>query len=387
MLRAYLSTLIAVAALAAGGAAFAQIPPTVPSAPIVEESDVATLPPIGPRWIVLTSQWGNPSTRIVDGGTGKQLATLHTASLSNVALDPNGKFFYVAETIWTKGNRGDRQDMLTIYDSTTLALVTEIKLAGRLLTGLRRQNLDISQDGRFAYVYDMSPASSVIVIDLVKRKVAQTVEIPGCGLVFSAPAGRVASLCGDGSLATISFDAKSKPTVDQTGPFFSADEDPIFDNSIVDRTTGKAIFLSYSGLIYETVIDGRKDAPQPWSLQQAAGLTKGSTAPLAVGWLPGGRQLIAYHPQTNRLYVLMHMGEFWSQKEDGTELWVVDLASRKVLKRHRLAGAASYVEVSREASPVVFIGTKDGVSVLDAETLEQQRSISVRGQLIAVAGR
>ena len=377
--------LASLAALLVASTAYAQNPE--PPAPVVEESDVATLPAISPHWVVVTSQFQAPASRILDGDSGKQLASLHTAELSNVAIDPNGRYFYVAESIWTKGNRGTRQDMLTIYDSKALKLLTEVTLPGRLLTGFRRQNLDISADGKFAYIYDMSPASAVFVVDLVKRKHVQTVEIPGCALVFAAPQGRVASLCGDGSIATISFDAKMKAKVDQSAPFFSADEDPIFDNSVVDRKTGKAILLSYSGLIYETTIDGRNQVSAPWSLQEAAGMPRGETKPLAVSWLPGGRQMIAYQPATNRAFVLMHLGEFWSQKAPATELWVVDLAARKVVKRHRLEEEAEYVEITQDADPVLFLGGEGKIHVLDPDTLEEQRAIRTRGGLLAIAGR
>jgi methylamine dehydrogenase heavy chain len=44
--------------------------------------------------------------------------------------------------------------------------------------------------------------------------------------------------------------------------------------------------------------------------------------------MPGGRQLMALHSKTGRLCVLMHRGEYWTQKEDGEENWVVDMASR-----------------------------------------------------------
>jgi methylamine dehydrogenase heavy chain len=43
------------------------------------------------------------------------LGLVQTA-LADMAIDPAGKFYYVAETIWSKGNRGTRQDMVTVYD-------------------------------------------------------------------------------------------------------------------------------------------------------------------------------------------------------------------------------------------------------------------------------
>ena len=61
--------------------------------------------------------------------------------------------------------------------------------------------LDISSDGRLAYVYNMQPAASVAVVDRVARKTANVVEIPGCGMVYPWGPSGFASLCADGTLA------------------------------------------------------------------------------------------------------------------------------------------------------------------------------------------
>ena len=352
----------------------AQAPAETAAVPEVEESSVAVLPAATPHWVLAMDAWGG-GTRIFDGDTGKIIGMLHTIPLSNVAFDPKGRYFFVAETIWTKGNRGTRQDMLTLYDTKTLKLVTEISLPGRLLTGNRKQNLSISGDGNYAYIYDMSPTSSIITVDIARRKVLRSTEIPGCGLTFAGPADSVAALCGDGSLAVVKSSG-SKISVDQTIPFFKADDDPVFDNSIVDRDTGKGLFLSYSGLVYGATFGaGATKVDAPWSLQEAAKMEPGSTLPLKLSWLPGGRQQIAYHKASGRAYVLMHMGEFWSHKAAGTELWTVDTRTHKVLMRRPLDVPIGYVAVSQDESPLLYLGGESSLQILDALTLEEQHKV------------
>ena len=39
-----------------------------------------------------------------------------------------------------------------------------------------------------------------------------------------------------------------------TKPFFDANKDPIYEDSFVDRATGKALFLSYTGLVYPATL-------------------------------------------------------------------------------------------------------------------------------------
>lgn len=360
----------------------AQAPTSATSSnvPEVEETDVATLPALSGRWAFITDGWSLGGTRIVDGESGKVMGTVHNGPLANFAIDPQGRFFYMAETIWTRGNRGKRQDLLTVYDARTLKIVSEIELPGRLLIGNRIFNLTISQDGRTAYIYNMDPSSSVLVVDLVKRRFVRAVEIPGCGLAIPAPSASTASLCSDGSMATVRYDAKLSGTPARSQTFFSAESDPIFDNSVVDTRSGKALFLTYSGLIYEVALGPKPAIGQPWSLQEAGGVPKAVTAPLAVNWLPGGREPIAYNSGTGRAYVLMHMGEFWTQKVPGTEVWEVDVAARKVLRRRKLEDGMQNIAITQDAAPLLFLNSDDGkLLILDVATMEQKHQLKGLG--------
>ena len=165
--------------------------------------------------------------------------------VSNLAIAPDNSRFYVSETYWAHGARGNRQDLVSIYDARTLNLLKEISLPGRALVE-KMQNFDINASGSRAYVYIMMPVASVVWVDLKGQAVGGTVEIPGCALVFPWGDAGFSSLCGDGSLATVTIPASGPAKVTHTKPFFDANSDPIFENSFVDRATGKAIFLSYT---------------------------------------------------------------------------------------------------------------------------------------------
>lgn len=357
--------------------------------PEAEENDVATLPAASPHWAFLQDGWAVKGTRIIDGDTGRMRAMLASPALANIAIDPKGRYYYVAESIWTKGNRGTRQDLLTVYDAKTLALVSEITLPGRLLVGNRKQDLELSADGHYAYIYNMQPASSVIVVDLDKGKSIRTVETPGCGLVFPAPDGSFASLCSDGTLATITFDGKMQSNLVRSASFFSAENDPIFDNGALDHATGKATFLSYTGLIYPVTLGASPVIGTPWSIQEAAGIGPASPKPLVVSWLPGGHQPLAVNKATGHLYVLMHMGEYWSHKVGATEVWELDGATHKLIGRHRLPAPIDNIEVSQDDKPLLFLNTLDGrFWTLDATTYKELNTLKDVGTgNITVAGQ
>lgn len=374
----------AAAILAIAGTAQAADDPAI--VPEIEENDVATLPAAGAHW-AFVGDAVRGGVRIVDGDTGRFIGGIYTGQFADFALDPLGRSFYVAETIWTRGNRGKRQDLLTVYDPHSLKIVAEIEIPGRLLIGSRALNLGIAPDGRHAFVYNLDPASSIEVIDLVTRRFVGAVELPGCALAIAA-GNATNALCSDGTMATVTYDARMQGKVERSPVFFSAEEDPIFDNSFVDRRTGKAIFMTYSGLLHEANLGARPAIAAPWSLQQAAGLPAGSTAPLATGWFPGGRQPIAFNRATGRAYVLMHMGEFWSHKQAGSELWEIDLAARRVLRRRRLDDPAAAVAVSQDAGALLFlVDENDRLHVIDATSFEEKRSLAnVGNDNIAATG-
>ncbi|CAN5345048.1 hypothetical protein BH10PSE12_BH10PSE12_18420 [soil metagenome] len=377
---------------AISGPALAQEPaPAPPSAtptpavPEAEEATTATMAAATPRWAFIRGSYGMNGTRVFDGETGKMKGLIDTSARSDMAIDPNGKYYYVSESLWTEGDRGDRHDMVTIYDSKSLERLGKIVMPGRLIVGNRKQNFVISNDGKLGYIYNMQPSSSVNVVDLAKRKFVKTIELPGCATLFPTPGDGFSALCSDGSLATVSLTG-TKSTVKHSAPFFSASEDPIFDNGVIDRAKSEALFLTYTGLVYQVKLGGEPQIGAPWSIQQAAGLRKGDTAPLDVNWFPGGRQPMAIHRPTGHLYVLMHVGEYWTQKEEGTEVWVFDIATHKLIGRHELPEAAANIEVSQDEKPLVFVNEGKGKTwVLDGATFEEKHNIErAGGGLISV---
>lgn len=350
-----------------------------------EQSDVRTLTPPKPSWIYVTRGFVMPGTAIYDTADGKMVGMVETSLLSDMAVDPAGRFYYVSETLWTKGWRGVRQDMVTVYDSAGLKLQTEIPMPGRILIGGRKQNFVLSDDGKTAFVYNLSPASSVNMIDLVKRKFVRTIELPGCASLIPNPGIGFSALCSDGSLATVSTGGP-KPAIIRSAPFFSATEDPIFDNFAYDKVKHEAVFVTYTGLVYTAKMGASPTISAPFSIQALAGIRPGETKPLELNWYPGGGQPLALHRASNHLYVLMHMGEYWSHKAAGSEIWDLDLTTRKIVKRVALDEPASTIEVTQEAAPKVIVAGESGtVRILDATTWAEKFKLEKAGGGVIVA--
>jgi methylamine dehydrogenase heavy chain len=399
MLARACAALLAAQALSADPAAAqpASAPPAAPAAPAVipqtEVSDVAVLPPPGPHRLLVGGGFQG-GVQVIDGDAGKVQGQFYAAPGSNLVIDPKNRYYYLAETMWTHGNRGVRQDYLSVYDEQ-LKLVAEVNLPGRLIAVTKSPAFDISADGRFGYVFNMQPGTSVSVTDLMARKPFATVEIPGCGLVYPFGPSGFASLCSDGTLAVATLQA-GKYTVSRAPKFFDAERDPVYEESPVDRQSGRALFLTYTGMVHPVTLGAAPVFDKPWNLLEAAGLPVPSTEPEVLSWRPGGSRLAAWHKATGRLFVLMHPGAHWTHKEPGTEIWVFDITTRKRLVRLPLKdGPAGAIAITQDEKPLLFASSGGGpegaggpsIRVLDPQTGEVLRTVrGVGSSVLAVSG-
>jgi methylamine dehydrogenase heavy chain len=366
------------------GTAVEKVSPTgAVTIPQAEIPSVGTLGGVEAHWVFVNRGGGLDGTRIFDGDTGKMKGMVNMYGQDSFAFDPLGRNFYVAQTIWSKLDRGTRQDALLAYDVHSLKLTAEVSIPGRMLIGNRTHNLVITSDGKKALIYNMQPSSSVNVVDLDKAVFEQKIELPGCATMLTNLLGSFSALCSNGTLVTVAMDG-SKPNLTRSKPFFSAREDPIFDTSVLDAKTGDATLLSYSGLITPVSLGAEPKIGGSWSIQQAAFMRKASYTPMDVNWMPGGRQPIAVHFATGRIYVLMHMGEYWSEYTAAQEIWVLDGHTHKLIGRHALSddlkGKLVNIAVSQDSDPQVYASDGNGNTfVLDAQSLEKKRSMDNSG--------
>jgi len=114
---------------------------------------------------------------------------------------------YVAETFRARGTRGERTDVLTIYDKRTLAPIGEVVIPPKRASEMPlHYNLQLLDNESLALVYNFTPATSVSVVDLVNREFLTEIPIPGCSLVYPMGGRAFASLCADGSILSVTLD-------------------------------------------------------------------------------------------------------------------------------------------------------------------------------------
>lgn len=328
-----------------------------------------------------------PGIRIIDGDTAKPVGAVYSSEYANFAWAPDNRTLYVSETYWTLGNRGKREDVLSIYGGPTLQNEGEIALPGRLISDPKTHSFALSPDGSYAYDYSFQPAPSVTVIDLKQRKVLSSVETPGCGLVFPFGARGFAALCGDGSLAVADVGAKGQYAVHRSKRFFDIMNDPVLDESVADRKSGLALFITYDGWVHPVHLADQPRFDKPWSIEEAAGLSPATSQVGQITWRPGGQAPAAYQESSGRLFVLMHEGHPWSSEQGGSQVWVLDAGQHRLLQRFDVPEAATLVAVTQDAQPLLFalsdswlwVMSPDSGAVLRATQIEAPGVVRVRG--------
>lgn len=306
--------------------------------------------------------------RIVDGDQARTIATVYSSQYANFVWAPDDRTLYVSETYWTLGDRGTREDVLSIYGGPTLRNEGEITLPGRLISDPKAHTFALSPDGRYGYVYNFQPASSVSVVDLHARKVLTQVEIPGCGLVFPFGQRGFASLCADGSLAVADVNAHGRYAVHRSKPFFDVLNDPVMDESVADSKSDLALFVTYDGWVHPVHLSDSPGFEATWSIEQAAGMSAATSTVGQVTWRPGGQLPFAYERSRHRLFVLMHEGPPWSFEQGGTEIWVLDVRHRHLLDRWPVPESASLLAVTQDAHPLLFALSQTWLWVMSAES-------------------
>ena len=294
MLRATTLGVSSCFAVAAAGAV--DFPNPLPAETIPK---VETLPAHYPAtWSFLNYAGDRIELRNVGSDSREVKGQLQAHDSATLLVPDKRPEIYVADTVWSRGARGTRTDFITIYDTQTLNPIGEIVLPGtkRALITAMEGLIAFTDEQRMALVFNFTPASSVTVVDLIKRQPLGEVEIPGCSLVYPSGARGFSTLCASGTLLTVKLDANGAvASRSESKAFNPLDTDPLFTASTM--LAGVRYFPSLGGRVQP--IDMKGD-----DIKILADWPLVSGADAAAHWRPSGWQLIASDEQ-KLLYVLM----------------------------------------------------------------------------------
>ena len=341
-----------------------------------ETISVEVLPEAEPHWVWINDVNGyaldSSRALLFDADTGDMLGMIHTG-VHNVSFEiaPDRARIYLPETYYPRGTRGDRTDFLIIRDMKTLNVVKEIPIPPKRATGAsQRPYSGISDDGRFVYVVNITPAFSMTIVDVEKGEFVGEVETAGCTMLYPTGDRSFASLCANGTVQQVVLDENGKEKRRMASPvFFDPRTDPVREGGARDGNTW--YFAGRKGHVYPVKFDDESARPgERWSLL--------SNEEREEGWQTGGMGVLAIHEKTDRLFAIVHKtDEAWAHKNPGTHVWVYDLKTRKRIQQIEMDYKTVSIAVSQDDEPLLFANSTASTAIMvhDARSGEHLRNI------------
>jgi methylamine dehydrogenase heavy chain len=353
-------------------AARAQLPPDVDKGP-----SVAVLGEASKHWVWVSDlvfpHMADGMAMLVDGDSGRYLGTLSTGwGFVRVLLPKDGKLIYSPEIYFSRGTRGVRTDVVTLYDAHTLSPVKEIQIPPKRSANMPMMaNAVLTDDDRFMLIYNFNPAQSITVVDMKSQAFVREVETPGCALIYPTGPRSFFSLCGDGAVSLGQIDESGNVTLTRSAPILPAAKDPVTEKAV--RIGNIWYFVSFDGQIYAVNATAtRAVVDAPWWLT--------SEAERKQGWRPGGLQQMAVDSHSH-LYAIMHQGGLETHKDPGKDVWVYDVATHARVKQIALANLASSIQLTTDDKPLLFsiFADKPVLDIYDAADGHLLRSVGEIG--------
>lgn len=346
----------------------------------IEPDEVENLGPAGAHWVWVNdiAFFGQTDGQalLVDGDSGRMLGMLSTGfSFTALVLPKEPGVIYSPETYYSRGTRGLRTDVVTIYDSHRLQPLGEVAVPPKRASLIpMRSAAVLTDDDRFLLIYNFTPAQSVSVVDTHTRVFVGEIETSGCALIYPTGPRTFFSICSDGALllTTLGEDGKAANRV-RSAPLFDGMKDPLSEKAV--RAGDTWLFASLEGTIYpiRSSAKGVK-VEEKWPLFTAA--------ERALGWRTGGLQHLALHRGSGRLFALVHRGGPETHKDAGGDIWVYSVAERKQLQQIAARNKVMSIQVSQDAQPLLFACSLESnrLDVYDATSGAYLRTVDSLGQ-------
>ncbi|MDP6377861.1 MAG: amine dehydrogenase large subunit [Pseudomonadales bacterium] len=303
---------------------------------------------------------------LVDAASGRFKGMISAGNFATLDVSSARQEFYVGESYYSRGTRGERVDLVSVYDMDNLDRLAEIELPKkRAAVVVNKGATAITDSGRFLLVFNLTPGTSVSVVDLEARAFVGEIQTPGCSLVYPTKIHNFFMLCGDGALLNVSLnDDGGVLSRAKSAPFIDIDADPLSEKSSKVGDTWQ--FISFRGDVQPIDDEGRPG--ERWSLT--------ATDERAANWRPAGWHWTAGHPDGLLWVGMTPNGYDGSHKDPASEVWLYDVAEQERLQRIRLKTIALSIDVTLEEKPRLLVVNAEGaLDIYDARSGDYQRSI------------
>ena len=327
-----------------------------------------------PHWLILNDPnfLGNMDSKIyvIDADRNHMLGMLSAGGWRNaVEYSPDFSTIYSPETYYTRTTRGQRTDVLSFYDVSSLSVIDEVEIPAKRGSGAaHRAYSGRSDDGRFVYVFNMTPAMTVTVVDVRARKVTAEISTDGCAMIY--PSGNLSflSLCGNGRMRqTILTTQGELEQTRFTDVFFDPQQDPLTEKA--SRLNGDWYFVSFHGAVHRVeASDAGVNPSKRWALLKPSELDQ--------GWRPGGAHFVASH-RSGLLFLGMNRDGPDSHKQPAQEIWVMNIDDMSQYKVIEPPGPVTQLAVSQDSQPLLAAASEGPeIYLFDALTGVQKNSLT-----------
>lgn len=327
----------------------------------VEES----IPP-GANVLINQAEWAAASKIHVYGQESLHYkGSVSVGLTSQILLSHDQATLFTLSDYLKRFTYGPAESVVQIFDLATLTEKQEIIVPTKAVKAIgMSQLLEQSSDGRYLYVQNATPATSVTVVDLETSTVVSEIPIPGCyGIIPAMEGHRFSTLCGTGVLKSYVLDGSEYQTF-QSDTIFNPDQDPLYVQA-ERRKDGTLIIPAYSGTLY--LIDDSKPAP---SLVKTLDITRD----VGGNWAPGGYEVISYNAAHDVVFMIVHPDAHdGSHKDPSAEIWSYSLGTEKLIARSKAEGLIA-IETSQGNTPTLF-GTHDEEESIVRYTLDAPQSL------------
>lgn len=352
-------------ALAISSTAWGQLPPDTIGTTKLDK-------PSPHRAYIIDTEFENATTGkvvVVDPIEQKMLGMIPTGYLAPSVLSHDDSRLYSADTFWSRGVRGVRTDVLTAWDTQTLEPAWEVEIPKKRANILMERNmLTMSNDDRFVYIYNFTPATSITVVDTGSESVASEIDIAGCVLNYPIGDRAFASLCGDGSFQKINLDDSGQEVSRARTKVF--DPNKVAMNERAVRDGDMYYFTTLDGEIQPIDVSGKTPkVGKRWSLF--------TDAQREEGWGVGGWQLMAISPALNQMYVLVHPEHADRNWEDPSNtIWAFDLDTHEKVGELKTENYVWSLNATHDDEPLLLgVNIDGGLDVFDLTKMEYMHTV------------
>lgn len=312
---------------------------------------------------------------VIDGNTGRVVGMNDGGFMSNPFVASDGSFVGLANTVFSRIARGKRTDYVEVLDAQTYAPIADIELpnAPRFLVGTYPWMTALTPNNKTLLFYQFAPSPAVGVVDLAGKKFDRMIKVADCYHVFPSKDDTFFMHCRDGSLLKVSMGAGGKDESKKTEVFHKENEF-LINHPAYSPKNGRLVWPTYTGKIFQADLSSG-DAKFLPAIEALTDAEKKE------GWAPGGWQQVAYHRESDRIFLLVDQRAPSKHKTASRFAVVIDAKTGKRIKKIELGHEIDSLGVSQDAQPQLYaLSTGDkALFIFDPETGKETAKVDQLG--------